>query len=147
MSLCRLSDPSKESQNLTLKTLVEKCASVTGLGDQCKAFQDACDPFRQHQNKRIGHAVFRTTVNPPKRYLPIIDISNNVNDAVFRAEGILRTVFRRYQPDGEILDFSDPHDIGGADCLMGWLKGAWESHLEALRRHLDLPDSWADPPS
>ena len=97
MSVCRLSDSPSTGryENLTLQALTKKCSSIPDLDELWKRFRDACEPFREHRNKRISHDDLNTATKPCETRLPVIDQSQ-VEDVLSQAEEVLRTVHGHY---------------------------------------------------
>jgi len=129
MAISRLSDPSItiRKENLSLATLVEKCAAIEGLKAQLADFQVACQPISQWRNRHVGHKDFNTTIRPRENPLPGIS-KPQINEIIKLATRLLKSVSFHF--GGGDLYF---HTIarGGAEELIFWLKAGHEHHSSA----------------
>jgi hypothetical protein len=133
MAICRIDDIAQMGRfkNLTIHTLKEKCGSIPGISELCDRLHVACEPFRRHRDKRIGHTDLETTLAPQENPLPVINQSQ-VEAVLSAIEQIMRAVHAQYS-DAEIYTFS-PFHVGGAKDLMYWLKKGWDHHQEEMDR-------------
>jgi len=121
MSIYRLSDPacSVGNENLSLSTLARKCSGIDEVDELLEVFQDACQPVRQHRNKRVGHNDLNTTIKPHDNPLPGIG-RRDIDNILAPASRILNVIYQSHV-DAE-LAFNHPLFIGGADALIYWLR-------------------------
>jgi AbiU2 len=137
MAICRLEDPAQQGKykNLTIHALKEKCSDIPEINDLCDRLHAACEPFRRHRDKRIGHSDLDTTIDPIRHPLPGIN-QPQVEAALCAIEQILKAVHARYS-EAEICTFA-PFHVGGAKDLMYWIKRGLEHHQEE-RDRLGVP--------
>ncbi len=135
MTICRMSDPpqSMGHENLSFRTLGQRCDSAIGVDELIQEFARVCEPVSQIRNKTVGHNDLNTRIRPHDNPLPGIT-RQQIDRIVLLASQILNRI-SGYYTDSD-LRFAAVHH-GGAKDLIFWLQTA--KHWQEEQGRTDTP--------
>lgn len=141
LTICRLSDPSKTSdqENLSINTLIEKCESITGLTELCNSLKTVCEPVRKYRNKIISHSDLKISLKPDDNPLPSIS-KTDIDNIILLIQRIFSLVSSHYGNEAQI--FFTRLLVGGTDELIYLLNQGMEAYkrnMEALKKE-NIPE-------
>jgi hypothetical protein len=122
LGICRLTDPATsgvkgvQRANLTLHRIESllantKLAKTWKIRNRLSAVDAACEPFRKHRNRRVGHFDLDTRVKLAGNLLPGISIKET-NRALKCIAGFMNAIAKPYGGDVRLYQ----HGIAGPDA-------------------------------